>query len=71
MLSAVSEAALFQRWGTRPRFANSSRTRGMTPGSADARIKNETESGAEERSETAAAAGENGESIAKFLGKRW
>ncbi len=40
----------------------------MTPGSASARIEKETESGAEERSETAAAAGENGERIAKILG---
>jgi hypothetical protein len=41
----------------------------MTPGSAAARIENESESGVEERSETAAKSGGNGESIAKFLGK--
>src|ERR1700722_17889607 len=34
--------ALFQRSGTRPRLANSSRTRGITPGSARAWTEKET-----------------------------
>src|SRR5690349_14214466 len=70
MPSPASETALFQRCGTRPRFANSSMTRGMIPGSASARIEKETESGAGERSETAAAVGKTGESIADFLDRR-
>src|SRR3954451_14044814 len=70
MPSPASETALFQRCGTRPRFANSSRTRDMTPGSASARIEKETESGSGEQSKAVAAAGETEESIADFLG-RW
>jgi hypothetical protein len=41
----------------------------MTPGSAGARIENETECGAEELSETAAAVDEDEADIANFLGK--
>src|SRR3954454_13982358 len=71
MLIALLETVLSQRCGTRPRLANSSTMRGITPGSASARIEKETGSGSEVRSETAAAADETDGGIAEILGRQW
>src|SRR5437773_9112756 len=68
----LSHAALCHLCGTRPRLANSSRMRGMTPGSAAAWTEKENASGARWRSapDSAGAAVSNSrDDIEEILGK--
>src|SRR2546423_14387099 len=68
----LSHAALCHLCGTRPRLANSSRMRGMTPGSAAAWTEKENASEARWRSAPDSAAGavsKSRDDIGEILGK--
>src|SRR6266550_6942056 len=64
----LSHAALCHLCGTRPRLANSSRMRGMTPGSAAAWTEKQNASGASPRS-AAGAVSSRRDDIEEILGK--
>src|SRR5438105_15061263 len=68
IVSASPATVLCHLWGTSPRLANSSTTRGITPGSARAWTEKQTQRGEASLSAWAAAPNGREDDIAKILG---